>query len=102
MLLAALLGLAQAQAIMKGIMIRFQIPVVMLNTADLFPGQTLSEVLDTAVIHHEGDFQDYNVQAIQREHMYGNGWMDIGYHYVVAPDGTIYAGRSNTARGVAC
>ena len=67
--------------------------------ADLFPGQTLSEVLDTAVIHHEGDFQDYNVQAIQREHMYGNGWMDIGYHYVVAPDGTIYAGRSNTARG---
>lgn len=30
---------------------------------------------------------------------HGNGWSDIGYHYVVMPDGSIYDGRSETRWG---
>lgn len=32
--------------------------------------------------------------TIREWHVKGNGWSDIGYHRVVAPDGTIALGRS--------
>jgi hypothetical protein len=32
------------------------------------------------------------MRAIQRAHV-GNGWVDIGYHFAVAPDGRIFEGR---------
>jgi hypothetical protein len=67
--------------------------------SDLYPEKTLAQVLDMAVIHHEGDTQDYNVNVIQRGHMFGEGWTDIGYHYVIGPDGTIYEGRDVGVRG---
>lgn len=33
------------------------------------------------------------IQGIQRYHMDTNGWDDIGYHYLIAPDGTVFEGR---------
>jgi hypothetical protein len=38
------------------------------------------------------------VRADQRVHMETSGWPDIAYHYLVAPDGTIYAGRDAAYR----
>ncbi len=33
------------------------------------------------------------VRAIQDAHMRGNGWGDIGYHFLIDPDGRIWTGR---------
>lgn len=33
------------------------------------------------------------VAAIRRYHMTARGWSDIGYHYLVAPDGVVWVGR---------
>ncbi len=35
----------------------------------------------------------------KREHMFGNGWSDIGYHFVINSSGVIYEGRGVKARG---
>lgn len=48
------------------------------------------------VVHHTAgsDFSsDATVRGIQDEHMNGNGWADIGYHYLVGSDGKIWEGR---------
>lgn len=37
--------------------------------------------------------KDYTVEDIRRWHVKGNGWKDIGYHYVIYRDGTIHVGR---------
>jgi pimeloyl-ACP methyl ester carboxylesterase len=34
------------------------------------------------------------LRADQAVHMQDNGWSDIAYHYIVAPDGTMFAGRA--------
>jgi hypothetical protein len=41
----------------------------------------------------------FHVQAVQQKHMHQRGWTDIGYHYVIAADGTIYEGRNIGVRG---
>ena len=51
------------------------------------------------VVHHSAtynDLTDYEnvVRNIYLFHTQSNGWSDIGYNYLVAPDGTIFAGRS--------
>nr|WP_238530427.1 peptidoglycan recognition family protein [Oscillochloris trichoides] len=66
---------------------------------DLLPGRSLDDILDTIVIHHEGNDQTYNVREVQRKHMLGNGWTDIGYHYAIDPKGVIYEGRDIGVRG---
>lgn len=35
----------------------------------------------------------FTVEDIRRWHMQGNGWSDIGYHYVIYLDGSIHEGR---------
>lgn len=37
--------------------------------------------------------QVQQVRAIQRFHMDVRGWADIAYHWLIAPDGTVFAGR---------
>lgn len=37
--------------------------------------------------------KDYTVAQIRDWHVRGNGWNDIGYHYVIYRDGTIHRGR---------
>ena len=59
----------------------------------------LAGILDNIVIHHEGNNQTYDVRHVQRQHMFGDGWWDIGYHFIVGPAGTIYEGRDIGVRG---
>ncbi|MBI2169544.1 MAG: N-acetylmuramoyl-L-alanine amidase [Actinobacteria bacterium] len=53
--------------------------------------------LSKIVLHHTatGVAADpaETVRAIYRHHAVTNGWRDIGYHFLVAPDGRIYEGR---------
>ncbi len=61
--------------------------------------------LDRAIIHHTAGASDYTtdyntakakVRSVQNIHMDGNGWSDIGYHFVVSPGGHIFEGRVNS------
>ncbi|NTU69699.1 hypothetical protein HGB13_02655 [bacterium] len=53
---------------------------------------------DHVVIHHtaaEGNPADYagSVRAIWSYHTYTKGWGDIGYNYLIDPNGNVYEGR---------
>jgi len=54
--------------------------------------------VNNIILHHSAtsntitDFTNL-VRSIYTYHTQVNGWSDIGYNYLVAPDGTIYAGR---------
>ena len=62
--------------------------------------------LNRAVIHHTAIASDYsttswsttaaNIRAIQNSHMDGNGWCDIGYHFLVDKLGNRAEGRQNS------
>jgi len=72
----------------------------------------LSETLNTITIHHSDEFGlsapeltdmdnaegEKLLGAIQDNHMDTQGWSDIGYNFVIAPDGTIYEGRDLRVR----
>lgn len=67
-----------------------------------------SNKIKKIVIHHTAqtlkdlnndrrlDSRDYKlaVQAIYTYHTITNGWGDLGYHYLVDPDGNVYEGRA--------
>jgi len=38
------------------------------------------------------------IRRIQRIHQRDRGWVDIAWHYIIAPDGTIYEGHAPTDR----
>ncbi len=51
---------------------------------------------DRITIHHtvQGDVSGTAaVRAVQNIHMDDNGWADVGYHFIVDRDGTIYEGN---------
>lgn len=62
--------------------------------------------LNRAIIHHTAGSGDYNVsslaesaakvRAIQNMHMDGNGWSDIGYHFLVDKLGNGFEGRRDS------
>ncbi len=65
--------------------------------ADPAPGRTATDVKH-CIIHHAASSNsntDYTavVRNIYLLHTQSNGWDDIGYNFLVAPDGTVYAGR---------
>jgi RHS repeat-associated protein len=68
------------------------------NYSDLAPGVSLDGILHTIVIHHEGNWQTYDVLQVQYDQMQG-GYYDIAYHFVIGQDGTIYQGRDISVRG---
>ncbi|UBF25777.1 peptidoglycan recognition protein family protein [Kovacikia minuta CCNUW1] len=39
------------------------------------------------------------MRYIWRSHVNGNGWSDIGYHYIIMPSGRIFEARSDKKRG---
>ncbi|MBN2501780.1 MAG: N-acetylmuramoyl-L-alanine amidase [Anaerolineales bacterium] len=62
-----------------------------------YPGD-LADELDQITIHHVGDDQFYDPLSIQIREM-GGGFYDIGYHFIIGRDGTIYEGRDLGVRG---
>jgi hypothetical protein len=54
---------------------------------------------NTLVIHHSGRSGETDPVKIQNKHMDKNKWDDVGYHFLVHPDGTIYEGRSLVFKG---
>lgn len=52
------------------------------------------------VIHHSATSNDIDdafaaVRSIYLYHTQVNGWSDIGYNYLIAPDGTVFQGRDD-------
>jgi len=62
----------------------------------------------TIVVHHTqtpsvlGYRGGESVRAIQDYHMDKNKWSDIGYHYLVGPEGKYYEGRAEGLLGSHC
>lgn len=56
-------------------------------------------------VHHQGELwrEGADVPAylrrLQRWSREAKGWSDVPYHYIVAPDGTVYAGRPTALPG---
>jgi hypothetical protein len=44
-------------------------------------------------VHHTAGPPSQTIRQIQNYHMDNNDWSDIGYHFLVREDGTIYEGR---------
>lgn len=49
-------------------------------------------VVSDLIFHHSDGPQDQSPLAIDQEHR-NEGWSMIGYNFVIAGDGTVYAGR---------
>lgn len=51
--------------------------------------------IDEIIIHctatEEG--KDFTVEDVRRWHVQGNGWKDIGYHFLIYRDGSVHPGR---------
>lgn len=45
------------------------------------------------IVHHSASRLETTVDDIRDWHVNGNGWADIGYHYVITMDGEIHQGR---------
>jgi hypothetical protein len=63
----------------------------------------LQDSYQTLVIHHSAFYEQdgpSTMLEIQRLHRDDRGWADVGYHFMVDRDGTIYEGRDLTVRGV--
>lgn len=46
--------------------------------------------------------RDVKTETIRGWHVDGNGWKDIGYHYVVELDGSVHKGRDEETVGAHC
>ena len=50
-------------------------------------------------VHHTTGPDTQTPREIQAFHQNARGWNDIGYHYLVAQDGTVYEGRGHGVNG---
>ncbi len=74
------------------------------GTPPALPGVTryppnLAAVLDGIVVHHSDFVDAKGPAAILAYHLEVSGFADIGYHFVIGQDGTIYEGRALDAVG---
>ena len=53
----------------------------------------LKDVLTTIVVHHSDFLEPPGPLGIKQYHLEVSGFADIGYHFVIEPDGTVYEGR---------
>lgn len=58
------------------------------------------DITDMIVIHHTGNHidDDLSAEEINESHQ-DQGWVGIGYHYVIRKDGTVELGRPDWAIG---
>ncbi len=64
-----------------------------------FRNPAASSTVSHLIVHHEfgsNSSSDWaaRVRAVQNFHINGNGWSDIGYNFLVDPNGVIYEGRA--------
>ena len=60
----------------------------------------LNEIIIHCAATAEG--KDFHAADIRRWHVQGNGWQDIGYHFVIDLDGTVEPGRPVEKQGAHC
>lgn len=73
-------------------------------------GAYTQQVLKRIVMHHsyipsQAQYKGAaSIRGIQNYHMTNSntGWNDIGYHFLIGPDGKIYQGRPETVVGAHC
>ena len=53
--------------------------------------RTINKIIIHCSATAEG--KDFTVEDIRRWHVKGNGWKDIGYHFVIYRDGSVHLGR---------
>ena len=63
------------------------------------PGLKPRTATKCIVLHHAASAGDVSAATIHKWHMEGNGWVGIGYHYLVKYDGTIERGRPENTVG---
>lgn len=54
----------------------------------------LTRTLRSIVVHHSDFLEPAGPLGIKQYHLEVSGFADIGYHFVIEPDGTVYEGRS--------
>ncbi|MDX1605387.1 MAG: N-acetylmuramoyl-L-alanine amidase [Candidatus Competibacterales bacterium] len=54
---------------------------------------------DCVAVHHSGNWGYKDPKDIENLHMNKNGYDDVGYHYLIHPNGTIYEGREIVYKG---
>ncbi len=54
---------------------------------------------NSIVLHHSGNSGEKDPKEIETIHMVKNGWDDVGYHYLIHPNGVIYEGRKIFHKG---
>ena len=61
-------------------------------------------LIDKHIIHCSDtpNTRDVTVEDIRDWHVNGNGWNDIGYHFVIYRDGTLHEGRKLELVGAHC
>lgn len=57
--------------------------------------------IDKLIVHCSAtpEGEDYTIEQIRQWHVEGNGWSDIGYHYVIDRYGNIHNGRPESVVG---
>lgn len=64
----------------------------------------MARKIDKIIVHctatKEG--QQIDVDTIRKWHVKGNGWKDIGYHYIIGINGEIWKGRDEEVIGAHC
>ena len=60
--------------------------------------------IDEIIIHCSAtaEGKDFKAADIRRWHVQGNGWQDIGYHFVIDLDCTVEVGRPVSKQGAHC
>lgn len=60
--------------------------------------------IDEIIVHCSAtpEGRDVSTETIKKWHVEGNGWRDIGYHYVVELSGVICKGRRDEEQGAHC
>lgn len=64
-----------------------------------FSGKFITrELTKRLVVHHSASALNTLIEDIHRWHL-GRNWAGIGYHYIIYPNGSIYRGRPEWAKG---
>jgi N-acetyl-anhydromuramyl-L-alanine amidase AmpD len=90
--LAAVMGLCWATPTPLVIVKRAAWDPAPLHAGTRYPGR-LRDVYTTIVVHHSDMVESPGPLAIKEYHLQVSKFADIGYHFVIEPDGTVYEGR---------